>query len=233
MWNVCKLIKNNQFPASMTGCSLGWHVMEYRNFLQLLFRQIDKKKLSAWDLFYFPEYFLGEKQRYWFEVIALPQLFRSTQVNLLCQCQVDSWPWGISPWKSARTVWGFCFNWYCSYWSHLIMRLFSRVSLAEMMISNTWGTGKFLSWWSVLVLFCPVTSPEFQLCLYQSTKRSCSHTHLKSTADIRELGVYFVSCYHFCPECSLETLSVPPVDATCCLTTKWLTSLGPYWFLKL
>lgn len=140
---------------------------------------------------------------------------------------------GNFPMESARTVWGFCFNWYCSYWSHLIMRLFSRVSLAEMMISNTWGTGKFLSWWSVLVLFCPVTSPEFQLCLYQSTKRSCSHTHLKSTADIRELGVYFVSCYHFCPECSLETLSVPPVDATCCLTTKWLTSLGPYWFLKL
>lgn len=39
--------------------------MEYRNFLQLLFRQIDRKKLTAWDLFYFPEYFLGEKQRYW------------------------------------------------------------------------------------------------------------------------------------------------------------------------
>lgn len=62
MWNGCKLIKNNQFPASMAGCSLGSCTMECRNFLQPLFQQIDRKKLSAWDLLCFPEYFLGEKQ---------------------------------------------------------------------------------------------------------------------------------------------------------------------------
>lgn len=165
MWNICKLIKNNQFPASMAGCSLGSHRMEWGNFLQLLFQQIVRKKLSARDRICFSEYFLSEKQRYWFEVSALPQLFRAHRWTCVVSAKSDSRPFGISTWRSARVAWGFCFTWYCTCWSLLIMRLFSRVSLAEIMVSNTWGTGKFISWWGVLVLFCRVRSPEFQLCL--------------------------------------------------------------------
>lgn len=137
MWNICKLIKKNHFPASMAGCSLGSHRMEWRNFLQLLFQQIVRKKLSARDLICFPGYFLGEKQRYWFEVSALPRLFRAHRWTCVVSAKSDSRPFGVSPWKSARVVWGFCFTWYCTCWSLLIMRLFSRVSLAEIMVSNT------------------------------------------------------------------------------------------------
>lgn len=137
MWNGCKLIKNSQFPASMAGCSLGSCIMECRNFLQLLFRQIDRKKLSAWDLFCFPEYFLGEKQRCCFGVTALPQLFRAHKWTCIVSAKSDSGPCGASPWISARIVWGSCFNFCCSYWRLLMMRLFSRVSSAEMMISDT------------------------------------------------------------------------------------------------